>query len=137
MSRELLGFVFIAVICIILTPFYNISEFPKIKKPEEKMIQIPEASMAQAKSSKTIILLSDSFLPTTFAGSEISAYETIKYLRSRGHKIIIMVNNWKVDEYDGFKIYKYNITDSFVRHKSKQQILYSFKWGMIPKTWNY
>jgi len=115
MSRDLLGFALIALVCIILTPFYNVSEYPKIMPPEERIIKIPEASMAQAKSPKTIILLTDNFLPTTFAGSEISAYETIKYLRTRGHKITIFVNNWKVKEYDGFKIYKYDKSDSFCK----------------------
>jgi glycosyltransferase involved in cell wall biosynthesis len=133
MSRELLGFVFIAVICIILTPFYTVSEYPKNKKPEEELLQIPEASMAQAESSKTIVLLTDSFLPTTFAGSEISAYETIKYLRSRGHTIIIMVNNWKVSEYDGFKIYKYNITDSFCKSQIQNADIVFFQMGYDPK----
>lgn len=133
MSRELLGFVFIAALCIILTPFYNVSESPINKHNNEEIIQIPEATMAQAKSSKTIVLLSDSFLPTTFAGSEISAYETIKYLRSRGHKIIIMVNKWKVDEYDGFKIYKYDITDSFCKNQIQNADFVFFQMGYDPK----
>ena len=113
MSRELIGFAIIAVICIILTPFYQVEQPKKEIVVIEK--KIPESSMIQAKSSKTIILLTDNFLPTTFAGSEISAYETIKYLRSRGHKICIFVNNWKVDEYDGFKIYKYDKNISFCK----------------------
>ena len=131
MSRELLGFVFIAVICIILTPFYSMNEYPKKEILLEEN-NIPESSMVQANSSKTIILLSDSFLPTTFAGSEISAYETIKYLRSRGHKILIMVNNWKVGEYDGFKIYKYDITDSFCKTQIQTADIVFFQMGYDP-----
>lgn len=59
-------------------------------------------------NKKNIILLSDSFLPTTFAGSELSGYETIKYLRQRGHIITIYVKTHKVDSYDSFPIYKYD-----------------------------
>ncbi len=127
MSRELLGFVFIALACIILTPFYSASEQPekRIIKIEEP--KIPESTMAQANSSKSIILLSDNFLPTTFAGSEISAYETIKYLRSRGHMISIYVNNWKVSEYDGFNIFKYNISDSFCKTQIKNADIIFFQ----------
>jgi glycosyltransferase involved in cell wall biosynthesis len=131
MSRELLGFAIIAAICIILTPFYNVGKQPQksIVKIEKK---IPE-SVAKANSPKSIILLSDSFLPTTFAGSEISAYETIKYLRSRGHDICIFVNTWKVSEYDGFKIYKYNISDEFCKSKFQDADLIFFQMGYDPK----
>lgn len=133
MSRELLGFVFIALACIILTPFYSASEQPekRIIKIEEP--KIPESTMAQAKSSKSIILLSDSFLPTTFAGSELSAYETIKYMRSRGHNVSIYVNKWKVNEYDGFKIYKYDITDSSCKTQIQNADIVFFQMGYDPK----
>ena len=117
MSRELVGFALIAFICILITPYYTATEQPRVKstiiKNEAK--KLPEPVTVPSDSPKTIVLMSDSFLPTTFAGSEISAYETIKYLRARGHTIIIFVNNWKVNEYDGFEIYKYNIVDPFCK----------------------
>ena len=135
MSRALLGFAFIAVVCIILTPFYQGQDYESKKIERQISIKetIPESKMAQANSAKTIILLSDSFLPTTFAGSEISAYETIKYLRSRGHTICIFVNNWKVNEYDGFKIYKYNISDSFCKTELFNADIVFFQMGYDPK----
>ena len=135
MSRELLGFVLIAVLCIILTPFYQDSQATS-KKIENRIIvkeKIPESKMAQADSSKSIILLTDSFLPTTFAGSEISAFETIKYLRSRGHTISIFVNTWEVNEYDGFKIYKYNVSDPFCKSEIQNANLIFFQMGFDPK----
>jgi glycosyltransferase involved in cell wall biosynthesis len=132
MSRELLGFALIALVCIILTPFYTVSEIPQ-KRVIEIEQKIPESTMAQAKTSKSIILLSDSFLPTTFAGSELSAYETIKYLRSRGHDVSIFVNTWKVSEYDGFKIYKYNISDEFCKSRFQDADLILFQMGYDPK----
>jgi glycosyltransferase involved in cell wall biosynthesis len=131
MSRELIGFAIIAAICIILTPFYQV-EKPKKEVAVKEVKKLPE-SVAKANSPKTIILLTDSFLPTTFAGSEISAYETIKYLRSRGHNISIFVNNWKVSEYDGFKIYKYSISDSFCKSEIQNADLVFFQMGYDPK----
>ena len=117
MSRELLGFVFIAVICIILTPFYQGRDYES--KTIERQItikeKIQESKMAQADSPKTIVLLCDDFLPTTFAGSELSAYETIKYMQSRGHTVSVFVNTWKVSEYNGLPIYKCNKADVFCK----------------------
>jgi hypothetical protein len=133
MSRELLGFALIAIVCIILTPFYTVSELPQRRTLEIEQKKIPESKMAQAKSSKSIALLCDSFLPTTFAGSELSAYETIKYLRARGHDISIFVNTWKVDEYDGFKIYKYNISNEFCKSKFQGADIILFQMGYDPK----
>jgi hypothetical protein len=135
MSRELLGFVFIALACIILTPFYQnngtLVPMTKMLESGKKVMRIQKISKAE--SPKSIILLSDSFLPTTFAGSEISAYETIKYLRSRGHTIYIFVNNWKVGEYDGFKIYKYDITDQFCKTQIHDADIIFFQMGYDPK----
>lgn len=133
MSRELLGFALIAVVCIILTPFYNVREYPKKITLELEKEKIPESTMTQTNSSKTIILLTDSFLPTTFAGSEISAFETIKYLRSRGHTISIFVNTWEVNEYDGFKIYKYNVSDPSCKSRFQNADLVLFQMGFDPK----
>uniref|UniRef100_A0A6C0AMT9 Glycosyl transferase family 1 domain-containing protein n=1 Tax=viral metagenome TaxID=1070528 RepID=A0A6C0AMT9_9ZZZZ len=135
MSRELLGFALLAVACIILTPFYNVGELAqkRILEVEKEKSKIPESKMAQADSSKSIILLSDSFLPTTFAGSEISAFETIKYLRSRGHKISIFVNTWEVKQYDGFQIYKYNVSDPFCKSQIQNADFVFFQMGYDPK----
>jgi glycosyltransferase involved in cell wall biosynthesis len=135
MSRELLGFALIAVVCIILTPFYQGTQNEIRPKTKEIYIKekIPESKMIQVDSPKTIILLSDSFLPTTFAGSEISAYETIKYLRSRGHKICIFVNKWHVSEYDGFKIHKYDISDVFCKTEIHSADIVFFQMGYDPK----
>jgi glycosyltransferase involved in cell wall biosynthesis len=117
MSRELLGFALIALVCIILTPFYQ-EQHVESRKIETSVIvkeQILESKMAQADSSKTIVLLCDDFLPTTFAGSELSAYETIKYMQSRGHTVSVFVNTWKVSEYNGLLIYKCNSADLFCK----------------------
>ena len=115
MSRELLSLVFIAVLCIIVTPFFKENNLPNNKQVFTKNIKVPYNTMAQANSPKKIVLLTQSFLPTTFAGSELSAYETIKYLRLRGHTIIIFTNKWSENEYDGFKIYKYDDSDPFCK----------------------
>jgi len=109
MSRELLGFALLALACILISPYYKNS----LPRREIKDIIIKESNTIKTKNTKSIVLLSDSFLPTTFAGSELSAYETICYLRERGHNICIFVNEWKVSEYNGFKIYKYDIKDPF------------------------
>jgi hypothetical protein len=78
----------IALVCIVISPYYKMSVSRPIKRePIQESTKITET-----KSPKTIVLLTDSFLPVTFAGSELSAYETIKYLRARGHNIIIFVN---------------------------------------------
>ena len=61
MSRELLGFAPIAVVCIILTPFYQ-GQDNEYRKLETRIIvkeQVPESKMAQSDSPKSIILLSD------------------------------------------------------------------------------
>jgi len=116
MSRELLGLVFIAVVCIIVASFFKENNFPNNTRAFTKKIKVRyNTTMAQANSPKKIVLLTQSFLPTTFAGSELSAYETIKYLRLRGHTIIIFTNKWSVNEYDGFKIYKYDDSDKFCK----------------------
>jgi len=91
------------------------SVYRPIKK---EPIHIQESTkITETKSPKTIVLLSDSFLPTTFAGSELSAYETIKYLRERGHIIKIFVKDHEVSEYDGFPIYKYDNKSSFCKQE--------------------
>lgn len=112
MSRNLLGFAILTLVCIIISPFYkNVIQTPK----RNEIVFVERPISIETDSPRTIVLMTDSFLPTTFAGSELSAYETIKYLRARGHTIIIFVSVWKVPEYDGFKIYKYNSSDLFCK----------------------
>ena len=116
MSRNLLVLVAFALLCIILSPLYKHQQISY-----KEIIPIPITKEVTVKKSnpKKIILLSDSFLPTTFAGSELSAYETIKYLRQRGHDISVYVKIYKVSEYDGFPIYKIDFNDD----KCKDEIL--------------
>lgn len=133
MSRELVGFALIAFICILITPYYTAMEQPRIKSTPKNEQKLPEPVTIPADSPKTIVLLSDSFLPTTFAGSEISAYETIKYLRARGHTIRIFVNNWKVNEYDGFEIHKYNIAEPFCKEQIQNADIVFFQMGYDSK----
>lgn len=114
MSRELLGLLGFAVLCIALSPFYKrspINQKPRIRAIEYKKLD----ESIKNDNPKTIVLLTDSFLPTIFAGSEISAFETIKYMRSRGHNISIFVKTFEVSEYEGFNIYKYDENDEFCR----------------------
>lgn len=114
MSRELLGLFGFVVICIILSPLYK--QTPVYQQPRIKPVDYNTNSQSvKSEHPKNIVLLSERFLPTVFAGSEISAYETIKYMRNRGHNVIIFLETYEVDEYDGFKIYKYDETDAFCK----------------------
>jgi len=105
MSRNLLVLVAFALLCIVLAPLYKHQQIPY-----KETIPLPITKEVTVKTSnpKNIILMCDSFLPITVAGSELSAYETIKYLRSRGHHVSIYVKTHKVLHYDGFPIYKYD-----------------------------
>ena len=104
MSRHLLVLAAIATICILLNPFFQEERHPQfIDEPKYELLK---SGTIKTKKPKTIILLCDSFLPITFAGSELTAYETIKYLRDRGHNISIYVKTHKVESYDSFPIYK-------------------------------
>ena len=109
MSRELLGLVVFTVFCIIISPFYK--EVTRVHTPVKPVYTLAKRTTVQTDNPKTIVFLSDKFLPTTFAGSELSGYETLKYMRERGHTIIIFVKQWKVSDYDGFSIYKYDQKD--------------------------
>ena len=131
MSRELIGFAVIALACIIISPFYK---GPVIDIQHKAIAKISEKKVVvKAKNSKSIILLSDSFLPTTIAGSELSAFETIRYLRKRGHNITIYVNEEEVEEYDGFKIYKYDLNDRTCKEAIVNCDLVFFQMGDDPK----
>jgi hypothetical protein len=112
MSSELFGFAIMALICILVSPYYKKVE----TRPRQDRIilsGIYQPETVKTDKPKSIILMCDSFLPTTFAGSELSAYETIKYLRARGHNIRVFVNSWQVPEYDGFKILRYDAYDPY------------------------
>lgn len=131
MSRELIGFAIIALACIIISPFYTTPNL-RIERPEVVIIKESKVSV-KSKNTKTIVLLSDSFLPTTFAGSELSAFETIRYLRARGHQISIYVKEWEVSQYDGFKIDKYDINDQSCKEAIINCDLVFFQMGDDPK----
>jgi len=111
MSRPLLVLVAFATFCILLTPLFK-DNIPIRENNNTEIIKyerhLSKNTTIKAKNKKSIILLSDSFLPVTFAGSELSGFETIKYLRERGHEISIYVKTHKVDSYDSFPIYKYD-----------------------------
>ena len=105
MSRNLLVLVAFALLCVVLAPLYKHQQIPY-----KETIPLPITKEVTVKTSnpKNVILMCDSFLPVTVAGSELSAYETIKYLRSRGHNVSIYVKTHKVLHYDQFPIHKYD-----------------------------
>jgi len=113
MSRELLGLAAFAVICIILAPLYkNNTNLHKLVT--HRQVIVAKESLP-AENKKTIVLLSDTFLPGSFAGSELSAYETMKYMRSRGHECTAFIKHPKASEYDGFKVYQYDTNNEFCK----------------------
>jgi len=134
MSRELLGLVLLGVLCIMLSPFYK--EIHAIEKPSPTVIdelpQLKDSSTIKSKNLKTIVFLSDSFLPKTFAGTELSGYETIKYLRNKGHVIKIFVKEYVVNEYHNFPIYKYDPGDRFCVTQIKEADIVLFQMGDEP-----
>ena len=131
MSRELLGYVFLAVLCIIISPLY--------KSKTQQIIHIPlveqptYTTIVKTDSPKTIVFLGDTFLPMTFAGSELSAYETLCYLRNRGHKVFIFLSKVEKPEYDGFKLYKYDAGDAFCRKTIIESDYVFYQMGEDPK----
>jgi hypothetical protein len=131
MSRELIGFAVLALACILISPFYKTPSL-RIERQTNTII-IKETKSIVSPNAKSIVLLSDSFLPTTFAGSELSAFETIRYLRDRGHTITIYVKEWEVSEYDGFKIYKYDLNDQYCKQAIINCDLVFFQMGDDPK----
>ena len=104
MSRDLLVLAAFATICLIISPFFKEKVNTTRNIPNEVIrydtITYNSKLTIKTDNPKKIILLTDSFLPTTYAGSELSAYETIKYLRDRGHDVRIYVKTHKVDKYD-------------------------------------
>ena len=111
----------IAILCLIISPFYKDYRPPVItgsaatsKKPQETEppdLFAGKNATVTASKTKRVVFMCDTFLPGSFAGSEISAYETAKYLRDRGHNVDIIVDKPKATEYNGLKLHKYNPTD--------------------------
>lgn len=116
-SRDLLGLAFVAILCLAISPFYKTIASQKLQTTTDivPVSKVPTA-IRKASKPKTIVFLSDSFLPVTFAGSELSGYETIRYMRSKGHTVIIFLTVLKVDNYDGFPIYKFDLKDPFCKN---------------------
>jgi glycosyltransferase involved in cell wall biosynthesis len=110
MSNELVGIAILALVCILLTPYFKDSLNVYVEQPNRVFLK---QEYAKTTYPKKIVLHSRTFLPATYAGSEISAYETIKYLRNRGHSISIMVNEYKYTEFDGFPIYEIDMDDKY------------------------
>jgi len=122
MSRDLLVLAAFATICLILVPFFKDTTVNKHTEYTEDDGPLAISTSYTATTIKTnnpkkIILLSDTFLPGSFAGSEITAYEIMKYLRDRGHTLIVFIREPKVKEYDGFKIYRYDTEDPFFKRE--------------------
>jgi glycosyltransferase involved in cell wall biosynthesis len=130
MSGELFGYVLLAIICIAISPYYK-AETPVYKK--NTTVQTIPTTQVKTESPKTIVFLSDSFLPKTFAGSELSAYETLCYLRNRGHTILIFLKNQSVEKYDGFILYKYDLADEFCKTSIIESHYVFFQMGEDPK----
>ena len=102
-------------ICIILSPLFKDSQLPILyKQPQFSSNVIKTYEISKATQPKSIVLLVSDFLPDTFAGSEISAYETIKYLRDRGHSITVISTRTTVSSYNKFPIYKFDKADKHI-----------------------
>ena len=108
MPNELVGIAVLALICILLTPYFKETLNIYVEQPNRVYLK---EEYAKTPYPKKIVLHSRTFLPATYAGSEISAYETIKYLRNRGHSVSIIVNEYKYTEFDGFPIYDMDMND--------------------------
>ena len=112
MSRELLIIAAIAIICIIVSPFYKDTQLPNLDAKPQYVERINKTyEVVKTKNPMKIVHMSDSFLPITYAGSEISSYETLKFLKQRGHDVSIIIKSDKIKEYDGLPVYEYNKTD--------------------------
>ena len=133
MSSELIGFGILALLCLLASPYYKKYEVLRPRQDDTIFHGIHRPEIIKTDNPKSIILMCDSFLPTTFAGSEISAYETIKYLRARGHKITIFVKKWQVAKYDGFNIYTYDPHDPYCIEMITKVDIVFFQLGGEPK----
>lgn len=112
MSRDLLILFGMGLICIILSPLYKASNLPILHRQLQYTRQLTKTyETSKTTKPKKIVLLVSDFLPDTFAGSEVSAYETIKYLRERGHSITVISERSTANSYDNFPIYTYSKTN--------------------------
>lgn len=118
MSRELLGIGIVTVLCIALVPFFKQSIHrelqPKAETPQQAIII--QSDVAKTDRPKTVVLIRNSFPPKTFAGSELSDYEAMKYLQRRGHDIKIFLRTWSTDNYDGLPLRKLNFNDPYCKN---------------------
>lgn len=128
MTRDLLGLALIAVLCIMISPFYN-NTYTAVKPT---VATVPIVSQPSVKNTKTIVFLSDTFLPKTFAGSELSGYETLKFLRSRGHTCSIFLKEVIVNKYDGFPIYQFDLEDRFCTTQIQEADIVFFQMTGTP-----
>jgi glycosyltransferase involved in cell wall biosynthesis len=118
MSRELFGIGVFALLCILLVPFYSQTKFMELQ--EKKKLQLfSQPDTVKADRKKSIVLITPSFVPKTFAGSEISNFENLKYLQARGHSVVVYVKQWVVPEYKGIPLKKFDPSDE----QFKQDIL--------------
>ena len=108
---DLLGLALLAVVCIIISPFYKEVAIKPINPIPTSYTIVEKSGLTE--SPKTIVFLSDTFLPKTFAGSELSGYETLKFLRSKGHTCTLFLKDVVVNEYNGFPIHQFNLNDRF------------------------
>lgn len=131
MTRDLLCLVLLAVVCIVISPFYNDGKTRYLMPSTTTTTTTKSVSKPVYKTDnpKKIVFLSDTFLPKTFAGSELSGYETLKYLRSRGHSAILFLKTVGVSEYDGFPIYHFNTEDKFCRQQIQDADVVFFQMG--------
>ena len=135
MSRDLLGLVLLAVLCICISPFYKEANIVKPQvKPQVKLQDITVTpSITQTEYPKTIVFLSDTFLPKTFAGSELSGYETLKFLRDKGHTCKLFLKEVVVNEYNGFPIYKFDLKDRFCKTQIQEADIVFFQMTGTPE----
>ena len=135
MSRDLIGLVLLAVLCIFISPFYKEAPFIQTQIDRASEVVHDISNKQKQGSSKTIVFLSDTFLPQTFAGSEMSGYETLKFLRNKGHTCTIFLKEVAVNEYDGFPIYQIDINNRFCLTKIQDADVVLFQMG--DETINY
>lgn len=111
MTRDLVGLVLLAVLCIFISPFYK--ELTVVKSYIAPSNTASNTKVSVTERPKTIVFLSDTFLPKTFAGSELSGYETLKFLRDKGHSCKLFLKDVVVNEYNGFPIHQFDTKDRF------------------------
>jgi len=115
MSRDLVILIGMGILCIILSPLYKEYNLPILHKRPKFSQATKTYEHSKTIAPKQIVLLVSDFLPDTFAGSEVSAYETIKYLRDRGNSVTVISERTTVKSYDDFPIYKYSKTDKYIK----------------------